>query len=210
MRRSTSLAVLVAIATAGATAACSSLHLSHRHQPESVVVLLRDETGSVGKASVANKKGDVMLDEEREATRVNGHKPPSKPVPMNEAEVRQMFGDALSAMPGGPLRFTLNFKFESDELTDEARAIVPQIVKLVAQRPVPDVVVVGHTDTMGTPAANYELGMKRAMTVRALLVDAGLDPALIEASSLGEADLLIKTPDETPEPRNRRVDITVR
>jgi peptidoglycan-associated lipoprotein len=210
MRRSTSLAVLVAIATAGATAACSSLHLSRRHHPESVVVLLRDETGSVGKASVANKKGDVMLDEEREATRVNGHQPPSKPSPMNEAEVRAMFGAALSAMPGGPLRFTLNFKFESDELTDEARAIVPQIVKLVAQRPVPDVVVVGHTDTMGTPAANYELGMKRAMTVRALLVDAGLDPALIEASSLGETDLLVKTPDDTPEPRNRRVDITVR
>jgi outer membrane protein OmpA-like peptidoglycan-associated protein len=210
MRRSTSLAVLAALVTAGATAACSSLHLSHRHQPESVVVLLRDETGSVGKASVANKKGDVMLDEEREATRVNGHKPPSKPSPMNEAEVRAMFGAALSAMPGGPLRFTLNFKFESDELTDEARAIVPQIVKLVAQRPVPDVVVVGHTDTMGTPAANYELGMKRAMTVRALLVDAGLDPALIEASSLGETDLLVKTPDDTPEPRNRRVDITVR
>ncbi|HEY7169867.1 MAG TPA: OmpA family protein [Vicinamibacterales bacterium] len=210
MRRSTSLAVLVAIAAAGATAACSSLRLSHRHQPESVVVLLRDETGSVGKASVANKKGDVMLDDEREATRVNGKKPPSKPSPMNEAEVREMFGDALSAMPGGPLRFTLNFKFESDELTDEARAIVPQIVKLVAQRPVPDVVVVGHTDTMGTPAANYELGMKRAMTVRALLVDAGLDPALIEVSSLGETDLLVKTPDETPEPRNRRVDITVR
>jgi outer membrane protein OmpA-like peptidoglycan-associated protein len=63
---------------------------------------------------------------------------------------------------------------------------------------------------MGTPAANYELGMKRAMTVRALLVDAGLDPGLIEVSSLGEADLLVKTPDETPEPRNRRVDITVR
>jgi outer membrane protein OmpA-like peptidoglycan-associated protein len=210
MRRSTSLAVLVALVSAGATAACSSLHLSHHHQPESVVVLLRDDTGSVGKAWVANKKGDVMLAEEREATRVNGRKPPSPPSPMNEAEVREMFGDALSAMPGGPLRFTLNFKFESDELTDEARAVVPQIVKLVAQRPVPDVVVVGHTDTMGTPTANYDLGMKRAMTVRALLVDAGLDPALIEVSSLGETDLLVKTPDETPEPLNRRVDITVR
>jgi outer membrane protein OmpA-like peptidoglycan-associated protein len=52
--------------------------------------------------------------------------------------------------------------------------------------------------------------MKRALTVRALLVEAGLDPALIEVSSLGESDLLVKTPDDTPEPRNRRVDITVR
>jgi outer membrane protein OmpA-like peptidoglycan-associated protein len=208
MRRSTTL-VVVALAAAGAAAGCSPLHLSHQHH-ESLVVLVRDDSGGVGKASVSNKAGDVMLDEEREATRVNGHKAPTRPSALGEAEVREMFGDALSAMPGAPLRFTLNFKFESDELTDEARVIVPQIVKLVAQRPVPDVVVVGHTDTMGTPAANYELGMKRAMTVRALLVEAGLDPALIEVSSLGEADLLVKTPDDTPEPRNRRVDITVR
>jgi outer membrane protein OmpA-like peptidoglycan-associated protein len=46
--------------------------------------------------------------------------------------------------------------------------------------------------------------------VRKLLVDAGLDPARIEVSSLGESDLLVSTKDEAPEPRNRRVDITVR
>jgi len=173
-------------------------------------VLLRDEGGTVGRASVSNRSGDVMLDQEREATRVEGRHAPSTPTPITDAEVRTMFGDALSAMPGAPLRFTLNFTFDSDELTDEARTLVPEIVKVVAQRPFPDVVVVGHTDTMGTPAANYELGMKRAMSVRALLIEAGLDPSLIEVSSLGEADLLIKTPDDTPEPRNRRVDITVR
>ena len=32
----------------------------------------------------------------------------------------------------------------------------------------------------------------------------------IEATTHGEADLLVKTPDNTPEPRNRRVEITVR
>jgi outer membrane protein OmpA-like peptidoglycan-associated protein len=210
MRRSPSIAAGIAL-TAGAAAACSPLHMPlHRHHQQSLVVLLRDEAGTVGKAVVSNRSGDVMLDEEREATRVNGHKAPTKPAAIADSEVRNLFGDALSAMPGAPLRFTLNFKFESDELTDEARAIVPEIVKLVAQRPVPDVVVVGHTDTMGTPSANYELGMKRAMSVRALLVEAGLDPSLIEVSSLGESDLLVKTPDDTPEPRNRRVDITVR
>ena len=129
MRRSTSLSAAALIA-AGAAAGCSPLHLPHQHR-ESLVVLMRDDTGGIGKASVANKAGDVMLDEEREATRVNGHKAPTDLSPLGEAEVRAMFGAALSAMPGGPLRFTLNFKFESDELTDEARAIVPQIVTLV-------------------------------------------------------------------------------
>jgi outer membrane protein OmpA-like peptidoglycan-associated protein len=210
MRRRRLLGGMAALAAAGAAAGCAPLHLPfHRHH-RAVVVLLRDEAGTVGKASVSNRSGDVMLDQEREATRVEGCHAPTKPSAMTDAEVRTLFGDALSAMPGAPLRFTLNFKFESDELTDDARTLVPEIVKLVAQRPFPDVVVVGHTDTMGTPSANYELGMKRAMSVRALLVEAGLDPALIEVSSLGEADLLVRTPDDTPEPRNRRVDITVR
>jgi outer membrane protein OmpA-like peptidoglycan-associated protein len=33
---------------------------------------------------------------------------------------------------------------------------------------------------------------------------------MIEVASHGEGDLLVHTPDETPEPRNRRVDISVR
>ena len=45
---------------------------------------------------------------------------------------------------------------------------------------------------------------------RDLLTQAGLDASTINVTSLGEADLLIKTPDETPEPRNRRVEIAVR
>jgi outer membrane protein OmpA-like peptidoglycan-associated protein len=70
--------------------------------------------------------------------------------------------------------------------------------------------VIGHTDTMGTQTANYTLGLKRAMMVRNLLVAAGLDSSTIDVTSVGELDPLIKTPDETPEPRNRRVDISVR
>ena len=74
----------------------------------------------------------------------------------------------------------------------------------------PDVTVVGHTDTTGDRAANFQLGLDRAMRVRRLLVEAGLDASLIEVISHGETDLLVPTPDETSEPRNRRVEIAVR
>ena len=63
---------------------------------------------------------------------------------------------------------------------------------------------------MGDPRANLALGLKRAISVRNMLVAAGLAPSTIEVASHGEADLLVKTPDNTPEPRNRRVEITVR
>ena len=63
---------------------------------------------------------------------------------------------------------------------------------------------------MGDPRANLALGLKRAISVRDILVEAGLAPSTIEVTSHGEADLLVKTPNNTPEPRNRRVEITVR
>jgi outer membrane protein OmpA-like peptidoglycan-associated protein len=46
--------------------------------------------------------------------------------------------------------------------------------------------------------------------IRKQLIDIGLDPTLIEIVSHGEADLLVPTADDVPEPRNRRVEITVR
>jgi outer membrane protein OmpA-like peptidoglycan-associated protein len=63
---------------------------------------------------------------------------------------------------------------------------------------------------MGTARANIELGQTRANTVRNMLIQVGIDPSMIEVRSHGEADLLVKTADETPEPRNRRVEISVR
>jgi outer membrane protein OmpA-like peptidoglycan-associated protein len=80
----------------------------------------------------------------------------------------------------------------------------------VRERPVPDLIIIGHTDTTGTSAANVELGRTRALMVRGLLVEAGVNAAVIEVASHGESDLQVQTADETLEPRNRRVEISVR
>jgi outer membrane protein OmpA-like peptidoglycan-associated protein len=104
----------------------------------------------------------------------------------------------------------LHFQFQSDALTEESTALLPEILRAVKGLSVPEVVIIGHTDTMGEPRANLALGLKRAISVRDRLVEAGLAPSTIEVTSHGEADLLVKTPDNTPEPRNRRVEITVR
>lgn len=174
-----------------------------------VVVLLPDSDKTVGRAGVENKAGAVDLDDANEGARVRKGQRPTV-FQLADAEVQQMFAEAIAALPPAPRRFALNFRFESDELTDEARALVPDILALMRQRPAADVVVTGHTDTMGTARANFELGLKRATMVRNLLISAGLDAAQIQVSSLGETDLFVRTPDDTPEPRNRRVDIVVR
>ena len=88
--------------------------------------------------------------------------------------------------------------------------MVQQVLQEVKARQVPDVVAVGHTDTPDGhgPTCSWDCGAPTA--VRSLLVNAGLNLAAVEVASHGEAELLVKTSDGVFEPRNRRVEITVR
>jgi outer membrane protein OmpA-like peptidoglycan-associated protein len=202
--------VWLLVAAVSFAAACGPKRISLPVRPgQSLTVLLPDSDGSSGDARVSNPFGGVELADEYDAAIATASGAPVRGR-LTAAEVEKIFGDALSALPPAPQNFTLFFRFESDELTDQSKALIPQILQAVKKHVVQDVVVIGHTDTMGTQQANYALGLKRAMMVQNLLVQAGLDSSTIDVTSVGELDLFVKTPDETPEPRNRRVDIAVR
>src|SRR5262245_27092751 len=80
------------------------------------VVLLQDsDPKKTGAAGVSNSAGAVDLAAERDAAVVTPNQAPAL-TKMSEADVQRIFGDALSALPPAPRRFTLLFKFESDEL----------------------------------------------------------------------------------------------
>lgn len=213
MRGARSLAALLAALASLGMAACAGKKpaLEPARTGEALIVLLPDsDTGSTGRAHVSNPAGSVDLAAARESTVVVPNKPPAPVVTLSNAEVDRLFGDVLAALPPPAQYFTLYFRFESDELTDESRALLGKVLLAVKARSMPEVGVVGHTDTMGAAPANAALGLKRASTVRKLLVDAGLDASLIEVISHGEGDPLVRTADGTPEPRNRRVEIAVR
>ena len=204
-------AALLAAACASARAPRTTAAEPAEPGQSALVVLLPDPgTGTVGRAGVSNAHGAVDLDMPREYTRATSTAAPTSPAILSEDEVQQVFGLALEGMPPAPEHFTLYFKFESEELTDESRRMLQDVLKAVKTRPVPDVVAIGHTDTTGQPRANVQLGLRRAIAVRTLLVTAGLTRNAIEVTSHGEAELLVKTSDGVFEPRNRRVEITVR
>ena len=206
------VALIVAACAAGSLSACGRARVHTPAQPhDTTVVLLPDpDDGVVGKAVVSNGSATAELAGARAATRVQNDRAPDAVTPLSEAETQAIFGDVLAALPPRSHHFTLYFEFESDELTADSRALVPAVLRAVMDFPFPEVVVIGHTDTTGTPASNIELGLKRATMVRKLLLEAGLDGSLVEVTSHGEADLLVPTADDTFEPRNRRVEISVR
>lgn len=212
MTRARLIGSVFATLAAALLMACGPKRISGPSRPgEDLIVLLPDpESGSTGRARVSTPSGSVDLIAERNATRVVANQPPGAVTTLSAGEANRLFDDVLSALPPEARHFSLYFRFDSNVLTDEARALMLEILETVKKRPAPDVVVIGHTDTAGSKAENVALGLKRATTVRNLLVQGGLATSAVEVTSHGEADLLIPTADGTLEPRNRRVEITVR
>jgi outer membrane protein OmpA-like peptidoglycan-associated protein len=196
--------------TAGLVVACARRPVVQPPEPPDLFVLLPDpDDNSVGRVTVSNAGGAVDLSGAWQTTRVGVNRAPTPAAAMDKADVERAFRDVLAALPPPAQHFTLYFEFGTDELTNESRALTPQILQVVKARANPDVIVVGHTDTTGSAASNDELGFKRATIVRNLLVAAGLDASAVEITSHGEGDPLVPTPDETYEPRNRRVEIDI-
>lgn len=127
--------------------------------------------------------------------------PVARPLPPRETTAAE--GQAAA-------NITVTFPSGSATLTPEAeRQLVPlgralASTELSAYR----FRIEGHTDTVGSAELNQALSERRAAAVRDFLVRRfGVNPARLEAVGLGQTQLLVPTPDNTPMPRNRRVQV---
>ncbi len=179
--------------------------------PQGVFVLLPDPDGKVGQIEVSNPSGSQVLSVAGQATTVaKADAPPSAPVKMSDPEIAGIFGPALAALPAAPLRFTLFFESDSVEMTPDSKTFFPQVLAAIKDRRAVDTSVVGHTDTAGSKEYNYRLSRRRAEAIARLLVAGGVAPDLLEITSHGKDNPAVPTGDNVSEPRNRRVEVTVR
>ncbi len=126
------------------------------------------------------------------------------------AEVQQRHPELLARMPAAPQRFVLYFVAGSVELTPESTVQLQQMLQAAQARPGGELVVLGHSDRVGSMQENDELSKRRAAAIRDVIIARGFAPELVEAVGRGEREPLVPTDDEVPEPRNRRVEIVVR
>jgi outer membrane protein OmpA-like peptidoglycan-associated protein len=179
--------------------------------PENYVVLLEDLDKTTEAVTIKNPSGTRVLDEANFAVGMDDkEKPPSKPFPMKAEKIQEVFGKALDATPEPPISFTLYFVFNRTKLLPSSKKQIPEIMSAILQRKTPNISTIGHTDRSGDEQYNYGLALRRAKAVRNILAKAGLDPNAIEVTSHGENNPLVETADGVFEPRNRRVEVTVR
>jgi len=88
--------------------------------------------------------------------------------------------------------------------------VLPDVLEAVRARKSTNIIVSGHTDSVGSDEFDRKLSLRRARAVANILVARGVNRENIEVTYHGKKNPLIPTPDGVPEPRNRRVEITVR
>jgi len=175
-----------------------------------VVVLLPDDQGKTGALVVSSAGVERRLDRPGQTVTVEAGSPPGLPTVMTGREVQAIAGPALASLPKPPARFILYFEHDSVDLTVESQELLRNVLGTIRDRAPVDVSVVGHTDTVGKKEYNYALSMNRAKAVASILVGKGVDPSILDITSHGKDNPLVPTGDQVPEPRNRRVEITVR
>jgi len=174
-----------------------------------LVVLLPEKDGKVGAVVVHTPQGDTVLNSAYAAAR-SAPGGGVKRETVGEGDVYQLFGVALAAQPPRPVSFTLYFLSGSDEFTEGTKREVQRLFAEMARRQAPDITVIGHTDLAGGDPPNDTLSLQRAERVKTVLVAMGIPAERILTAGRGKREPVVHTPDGMSEPRNRRVEISVR
>ena len=104
--------------------------------------------------------------------------------------------------------FLVFFDFDRSTLTDSGLKVMDAVAEqLKARKDIKTVHITGFTDTSGSMAYNQRLSQRRADAVRQALIQRGVSATLLQTKAMGETQLMVKTPDNTREPANRRAEI---
>jgi outer membrane protein OmpA-like peptidoglycan-associated protein len=158
-------------------------------------VLDANDKNMMGRLLAANARGV----EYRNATTVVA------PVAVS-AEEKQAFLSEVGSILG---EAKITFQSGSSRLTEEGKAVVERIGKILLAHPHIRVEIAGHTDSDGDDAANLALSQARVDRVRKALIKLGVDPFRLRAKGYGESRPLVSNDSAQNKAKNRRVEFNI-
>ncbi len=196
------------------SAVLASVFLGACATPERVV-LLPEADGSPSavvvrsnKAGKGDKGGDLRLDRPYAVASVKPGQLTAETT--DEKSVNTRYKAVMEALPMRARSYTLNFEFGKAVLTSDSRSLLDKILQEMGQLPAPEMIIVGHTDDVGTDAVNDRLSLERANSVLSLIKAKGIVPRDVTTVGRGKRDPLTPAKSGTAEPRNRRVEIRIK
>ncbi len=199
------LSILAALVSAGA---CASLNKKERG------AIIGAGTGAavgaaVGHANGSTAKGAIIgAAVGGTAGAVIGHQ-----MDQQAKEIQQNIPGAIVERVGEGLQVTfesgLLFGFDSDVLRADARENLATFARSLDKYPGTDVLIVGHTDSVGTDAYNNSLSTRRAASAAAYLVSRGVTATRLRSTGRGEAEPVARNESEAGRQKNRRVEVAI-
>ena len=179
-------------------------------KPKGTVILLENNKHH-NAVIISTDKGSRKLDKVRESVDlIDKDTLPTEKRILSKEELKNRFGDILAIPNPKPLRYILYFKKNEMEITPSSRELIQEIrVKIVEKSPC-------HTDTVGSNQSNMEKSFKQAQYVTSIIKEEVLkvlkSKKNISLTTLGygEEELLIPTPDNQANEKNRNVEIFIK
>lgn len=170
------------------------------------MVVLR-ESAKKSSVVVANTFGSTIIDKPNQYVNLNKKSPPSPVKLIDKTKMAKLFEDIISVEKtlDKPLKFTLYFSGLS--LTRESKINFTQLLQKLNSFKKPYIKIIGHTDTVGDADKNKILGLKRATIIKEMMQRVTTNFSSIDVDSYSEFNLAVKTPNNTKEAKNRRVEI---
>jgi len=104
---------------------------------------------------------------------------------------------------------SLMFDFDSAQLRASARNDLSSLAQNLQDYPNTDLVIVGHTDAVGSDDYNLELSQRRAEAARSHLIADGVSPSRVTTLGKGEREPVDSNDTDVGRQQNRRVEIAI-
>ena len=165
--------------------------------------------GAVGRVNGSTAKGAIIgATIGGAAGMIIGHR-----MDKQAAELKQNIPGAIVERVGEGIQVTfesgLLFDFDSDVVRSEARANLKNLAVSLDKYPGSELLIVGHTDSVGTDSYNLRLSERRAEAAAAFLAAQGVNRSRIAARGLGESEPVAANATEPGRSQNRRVEVAI-
>ncbi len=120
-------------------------------------------------------------------------------------ETRRTPNGMVISLPNSIFRFD----FDKADLNARNRELLSRIAGILLISKGYGLSVFGYTDDVGTPEYNQQLSLRRARAVKDYLVQAGIDPAIINVKGYGKTSPLVDGSGGEERSKNRRVEIAL-
>jgi outer membrane protein OmpA-like peptidoglycan-associated protein len=101
------------------------------------------------------------------------------------------------------------YPFDSDQILPAGRENLRQLARSLQNYPGTEVLIVGHTDSVGADDYNMRLSYRRAEAARQFLVAQGVPAARIRVEGRGEMEPIASNETDAGRQQNRRVEIAI-